>query len=185
LWLKSEDELNEFWEAKFADTIDYELYKEAKANTVKIAELAKGVKLDREVKLPRIPDAELKLWDEVKKGFIARGCPKEPTYVKRIREEYDLIVEKGFASYFIIQKMMVDEARDYTAKQLGFDGVYGVGPGRGSVCGSLLAYCLRLHDLDPIRHDLRFSRFLSPARGGKQTKFRHSIKPVPHEDIAA
>jgi hypothetical protein len=35
-------------------------------------------KLDREIKLPRIPDAEDKLWDEIKKGFVARGCPKTP-----------------------------------------------------------------------------------------------------------
>lgn len=184
LWMKSEDELNEKWELDYQDVIDYELYKQAKANTVKVAELAKGVKLDREIKLPRIENAEAELWDEVKKGFIKRGCPKDVKYLKRIREEYDLITEKGFASYFLIQKMMVDEGRDYCQGTLGFDGVYAVGPGRGSVCGSLLAYCLRLHDLDPIRHDLRFSRFLSPARGGKQTKFRHTIQPVPHADAA-
>jgi DNA polymerase III subunit alpha len=184
LWLKSEDELNEKWELDYHDIIDYELFKQAKANTVKLAEFAKGVQLDREIKLPRIPDAEAVLWDEVKRGFIARRCPKTPEYAKRLREEYELITEKGFASYFLIQKMMVDEARDYTHKNLGFDPVYAVGPGRGSVCGSLLAYVLRLHDLDPIRHDLRFSRFLSPARGGKQTKFRHTISPVPHEDVA-
>lgn len=185
LWLKSEPELDEFWEAKFSDVIDFELYKQAKANTVKIAEFAKGVQLDREIKLPRIPDAEDKLWDEILRGFKKRSCPKTPRYIKQVREEYELITEKGFASYFLIQKMMVDEARDYCQRQLGFDPVYGVGPGRGSVCGSLVAYCLRLHDLDPIRHNLRFSRFLSPARGGKQTKFRHTIKPVPHENVAA
>jgi hypothetical protein len=184
LWMKSEDELNEKWESDYRDIIDYDLYMQAKANSVKIAELCKGVKLDREVKLPRIPDAEAKLWEETLKGFKNRRCPKEPKYIRRIREEYELIVEKGFASYFLIQKMMVDEARDYTERHLGFDGSYGVGPGRGSACGSLLAYCLCLHDLDPILHDLRFSRFLSPARGGKQTKFRHSISPVPHADAA-
>lgn len=185
LWLKSEDELNQMWEAKFSHSFDYELFKQAKANTVKIAEFAKGVQLDREIKLPMIPDADAKLWEECLRGFKARGCPKTPQYIRRIREEYDLITEKGFSSYFLIQKMMVDEARDYARRQLGFDPVYGVGPGRGSVCGSLLAYTLWLHDLDPILHDLRFSRFLSPARGGKQTKFRHSINPVPHELIAA
>jgi DNA polymerase-3 subunit alpha len=185
LWMKSEDELDSFWEEKFSDVIDYELYKIAKANTVKLAELAKGVKLDREIKLPRIPDADDKLWQECLKGFKARNCPKEPKYIRRLKEEYELIKEKGFASYFLIQKMMVDEARDYCRRVLGFEPVYGVGPGRGSVCGSLLAYVMRLHDLDPILHDLKFSRFLSPARGGKQTKFKHTIQPVPHENVAA
>lgn len=184
LWLKSEDELNFMWESKYSDSIDYDLFKQAKANTVKIAEFAKGVQIDREIKLPKIPDADAILWEEVKKGFVRRGCPKTPTYIKRIREEYDLITEKGFASYFIIQKMMVDEARRVGPEILGFgDGTEAVGPGRGSVCGSLLAYCLRLHDVEPIIHDLRFSRFLSPARGGKQMKIRHSIEPLPHEEV--
>ena len=188
LWLKSEDELNEKWESDYQDIIDYELYKQAKSNTVKICEFAKGVQLDREIKLPKIPDAEAVLWQEVLRGFKRRNCPQTSKYVKQIREEYDLIVEKGFASYFLIQKMMIDEARRVSPELLGFgDGSEAVGPGRGSVCGSLLAYCLRLHDLDPIHHGLRFSRFLSPARGGKQTKLRHSIDPVPlaHEPIAA
>ena len=47
-----------------------------------------------------------------------------------------------------------------------------------SVCGSLVAYCLRLHDVEPIIHDLRFSRFLSHARGGKQMNIRHTIKQI-------
>jgi DNA polymerase-3 subunit alpha len=183
LWLKSEDELNDKWESDYKDVIDYELYKQAKSNTVKIAEFAKGVRLDREIKLPKIPNADDVLWEEILRGFKKRGCPKEPKYIRRIREEYELITEKGFASYFLIQKMMVDEARNYCQKSLGFDPVYGVGPGRGSVCGSLVAYCLRLHDVEPIIHDLRFSRFLSPARGGKQMKIRHTIKPVPHEEV--
>lgn len=184
LWLKSEDELNLMWETKFADTIDYELYKQSKENTVKIAEFCKGVEIDREIKLPKIPDADVVLWEEIKKGFINRACPKESKYVKRIREEYDLITEKGFSSYFLIQKMMVDEARVKGPEILGFgDGSEAVGPGRGSVCGSLVAYCLRLHDVEPIIHDLRFSRFLSPARGGKQMKIRHSIDPIPHAAV--
>jgi DNA polymerase III subunit alpha len=184
LWLKSEDELNEMWQDKFQDVIDYELFKQSKANTVKIAEFAKGVQINKEIKLPKINDADALLWEEIKKGFMKRGCPKTPVYIKRIREEYDLISEKGFSSYFLIQKMMVDEARRKSPEILGFgDGSEAVGPGRGSVAGSLIAYCLRLHDVEPIFHDLRFSRFLSPARGGKQMKIRHTIDPVSHESI--
>jgi DNA polymerase-3 subunit alpha len=184
LWLKSEDELNEMWDLKYSDTIDYDLYKQSKRNTIKVCESAKGVQINREIKLPKMPDSDQKLWEEIKIGFIKRGCPKTPEYAKRIKEEYELISEKGFSSYFLIQKMMVDEARRKGPEILGFgDGSEAVGPGRGSVCGSLVAYCLRLHDVEPIKHDLRFSRFLSPARGGKQMKIRHSIEPVPHEKI--
>lgn len=184
LWMKSEEELDFKWETDYHDIIDYDLYKQAKANTVKICQYAKGVQLDREIKLPRIPDAEVVLWEEILKGFKRRNCPKEARYIKQIREEYDLIVEKGYSSYILIQKMMTDEARRVGPEILGFgDGTEVIGPGRGSQCGSLVNYCLRLHDLDPILHGLRFSRFMSPARGGKQTKFRHSIEPIAHEDI--
>lgn len=141
LWLKSEDELNEMWEFKFNDVIDYELYKQSKENTVKIAEFSKGVQIDRDIKLPKIPDADVVLWEEIKKGFVQRGCPKTSVYLKRIKEEYELISNKGFSSYFLIQKMMVDEARRKSFEILGFgDGSEAVGPGRGC-----------LHPLTPVR----------------------------------
>jgi len=98
----------------------------------------------------------------------------------RVKEEYDLICHKGFASYFIIQKMMTDEARRVSRELLGYgDGSEAVGPGRGSGVGALTCYCLGITDVDPIEHDLLFSRFLSPARGGKQMKLRFTIDPVP------
>jgi len=185
LWLKSEDELNAMWELKYKDIIDYEIFKQAKANTIAICEKAKGVEIDRDIKLPKIPDADDLLWQETLRGFKARGCPATKEYSSRIREEYDLICEKGFSSYFLIQKQMTDEARHVGPSIVGFgDGSEAVGPGRGSACGSLVAYCLRLHDVEPIINDLRFSRFLSPARGGKQMKIRHSLQPIPHADAA-
>jgi DNA polymerase-3 subunit alpha len=184
LWLKSEAELNQKWERDYRDNIDYELFKQAKANTVEIAQKCQGVELNREIKLPKVPNAEAELWAETLKGFKARGCPATKEYRMRIQEEYDLITEKGFASYFLIQKQMTDEARRKGPEIIGFgDGSECVGPGRGSACGSLVAYCLRLHDVEPIIHDLRFSRFLSPARGGKQMKIRHSLQPIPHEEV--
>jgi hypothetical protein len=48
-----------------------------------------------------------------------------------------------------------------------------------SAVGALTCYCLGVTDVDPIEHDLLFSRFLSPARGGKQMKLRFTIDPVP------
>ena len=185
LWQKSESELDMKWESDFQDIIPYELYMQAKAQTVQICEYAKGVQLDRQIKLPKMPDANDVLMDHIKRGFLDRHCPKTGEYSKRIKEEYELICEKGFASYFLIQKMMTDEAREKGPELLGFgDGSEAVGPGRGSACGSLVAYCLRLHDVEPIVHDLKFSRFLSPARGGLQMKIRHSLDPIPHADAA-
>lgn len=185
LWLKSEDELNSKWEADYQSIIDYELYKQAKANTILVCERTLGVEIDRSIKLPMIPNADAILLEEVKQGFAARHCPNTSQYASRIKEEYELICEKGFASYFLIQKQMTDEARRVGPEILGFgDGSEAVGPGRGSACGSLVAYCLRLHDVEPIIHDLKFSRFLSPARGGKQLRIRHTLQPIPHEELS-
>ena len=90
-----------------------------------------------------------------------------------MREEYDLICRKEFASYFLIQKMMTDEARRVSRQLLGYgDGSDAVGAGRGSAVGSLICYCLGITDVDPVKHGLLFSRFLSPARGGRMTKLR-------------
>ena len=187
LWMKSEEELNSKWLESYSDTIPLELFEEAKRNTVRIAERARGVKLDRSVKLPYIDDADAKLLDHISVGYKKRMLPKgDPIYMHRIKEEYDLICRKGFASYFIIQKMMTDEARRISRSLLGYgDGSEAVGPGRGSAVGALTCYCLGITDVDPIEHDLLFSRFLSPARGGKQMKLRFTIDPVSMtEDLA-
>lgn len=187
LWMKSEEELNEKWERDYRDTIPLEFFEEAKRNTVRLAERCKGVKLDRSVKLPYIEDAEQKLLEYISQGYRRRRLPKgDPVYMARIKEEYDLICRKGFASYFIIQKMMTDEARRVSREILGYgDGSEATGPGRGSAVGALTCYCLGITDVDPIEHDLLFSRFLSPARGGKQMKLRFSIDPIAMtEDLA-
>lgn len=100
-------------------------------------------------------------------------------YSKRIMEEYNLFVEKGFCSYFLILTMMIDEARREGPRIMGWGRPEdALGPGRGSICGSLAAYCLGIHDIEPVKHDLLFSRFLSPARGGKQMKVRFTIDPI-------
>jgi len=180
LWIKSEEELNQKWQESYSDVIPLELFEEAKINTVKIAEKAKGVKLDRSIKLPFIDDADAKLWDYVQIGYKNKKLPSNNIiYSKRIKEEYDLICSKGFSSYFIIQKMMTDEARRISNSLLGYgDGSEAVGAGRGSGVGALTCYCLGITDVDPIEHDLLFSRFISPARGGKQMKLRFTLDPV-------
>lgn len=179
LWMKSEEELNEKWLKDYSEIVPKELFEQAKANTVKIAERAKGVKLDRSIKLPYIENAEEKLLEAIQYGFQKRRLPKNKKYLGRIKEEYELICKKGFASYFYIQKMMTDEARRISPKLLGFgDGSEGVGVGRGSAVGALTCYCLGITDVDPIEHDLLFSRFLSPSRGGKQMKLRFTLDPI-------
>lgn len=131
LWMKSEEELNAKWLQDYRDIIPYELFCEAKRNTVKICEKAKGVQLDRSLKLPVFPDADEKLKEEVMRGFKFRNLPQTKEYVSRLKEELGLITRKGFSTYFLIQKMMTDEARRWCREVLGGDGTQAVGPGRG------------------------------------------------------
>ena len=88
---------------------------------------------------------------------MARRYPggRRPSAEERLRFELGVIAEMGFASYFLIVWDYMRWARE--------NGV-GVGPGRGSAAGSLVAYALRIVDLDPLAHDLLFERFLNPGR---------------------
>src|SRR5579885_1474665 len=83
------------------------------------------------------------------------GVGTRETYSKRLQAELDVICKMGFAGYFLI---VADFIR--WAKENGIP----VGPGRGSGAGSLVAYSLRITDLDPLRYDLLFERFLNPER---------------------
>lgn len=180
LWMKSEVELNDFWSKEYSDVIDYDLFKSAKLETLKICKMARGVKLDRSDKLPQLPDAEAALKEAISRGAVRRNIPDSLVYHRQLAEEYDLICRKGYASYFMIQKQLVDEARRVCPGILGWgDGSEAFGCGRGSAVGSLSCYCLGITHVNPIKHDLLFSRFLSEARGGKTMKLRFvNIDPV-------
>jgi DNA polymerase-3 subunit alpha len=78
-----------------------------------------------------------------------------PRYRERLAFEIRTIVQMGFAGYFLIVADFINWAKD--------NGVP-VGPGRGSGAGSLVAYSLGITDLDPLRYDLLFERFLNPER---------------------
>ncbi len=76
-------------------------------------------------------------------------------YQKRLDDELSVIIEMGFPGYFLIVADFIQWAKD--------NGIP-VGPGRGSGAGSLVAYVLNITDLDPIKFDLLFERFLNPER---------------------
>src|SRR5205823_2172983 len=80
---------------------------------------------------------------------------RERLYEERARSELAIITSMGFAGYFLIVADFIN-----WAKAQGIP----VGPGRGSAAGSLVAYALRITDLDPIEHGLLFERFLNPER---------------------
>lgn len=80
---------------------------------------------------------------------------KKPDYIKRVEYELGVIEKMGFTSYFLIVQDFINWAKDHGIP---------VGPGRGSGAGSLVAFCLRITDLDPMPYSLLFERFLNPER---------------------
>ncbi len=76
-------------------------------------------------------------------------------YRQRLKVELDVIIEMGFPGYFLIVADFIQWAKNQAIP---------VGPGRGSGAGSLVAYVLKITDLDPIEFDLLFERFLNPER---------------------
>jgi DNA polymerase III subunit alpha len=83
------------------------------------------------------------------------GRTPAPHVIERIEHELDVIKSMGFPAYFLVVWDLVRYAKSNGIR---------VGPGRGSAAGSCVAYCLRIVDIDPIRYDLLFERFLNPGR---------------------
>ena len=79
----------------------------------------------------------------------------QKTYFERLNYENEIIIRMGFAGYFLIVADFVNWAKDNNIP---------VGPGRGSGAGSLVAWVLGITDLDPLKYDLLFERFLNPER---------------------
>ncbi|MDX1579964.1 MAG: DNA polymerase III subunit alpha, partial [Gemmatimonadota bacterium] len=83
------------------------------------------------------------------------GEPLPDVVVERMDYELGVIEETGYAGYFLIVQDFIRAARERDVP---------VGPGRGSAAGSIVAYCLGITDVDPLRFDLLFERFLNPER---------------------
>ena len=93
--------------------------------------------------------------EELERAHTGMCAAGREGYEKRLRSELDVICQMGFAGYFLIVADFIRWARDNAVP---------VGPGRGSGAGSLVAYSLGITDLDPLRYDLLFERFLNPER---------------------
>lgn len=109
---------------------------------------------------PQYSSSASYLRDLVKQGFARRGCDKFPAekqqlYKQRIKEELYVIEKKDFCDYFLILVDYISWCRQ--------NGII-VGPGRGSACGSLVCYLIGITELDSIKYDLDFGRFLTIER---------------------
>jgi DNA polymerase-3 subunit alpha len=105
---------------------------------------------------PQFPDADSYLRHLATEGAAARyGSPLPDKVQERLDYELGVISSMGFSDYFLVVWDLIRYAREKGIR---------VGPGRGSAAGCCVAYCLRIVDLDPIRYDLLFERFLNPGR---------------------
>lgn len=97
-----------------------------------------------------------RLAEMCKEGIIRRGLHKKPEYIERLKMELEVIKKMNFAPYFITLQRVMELARSVCL----------CGVARGSGGGSLVAYCLHITDLDPIKYECRFDRFLNVNREG-------------------
>lgn len=134
---------------------------EALENTVEVASKVEMYELNRKPIMPdfKIPEG-FQDADEYLRHLTYEGAAKRyPEITPEIRERIDFelntIKTMGFPSYFLIVQDFLHAAREM--------GVI-VGPGRGSAAGSVVAYCTHITDVDPLKYDLLFERFLNPDR---------------------
>ena len=135
-------------------------FPEACDETVLLAEKC-NVVLERDSILPRFPLPEGETEESwfrkrVEEGMRERyGDPVPQEAAERAEYEMSVIIQQGFPAYFLIVQEYLEWARN--------QGI-GVGPGRGSAAGSIVAYAMKITDLEPLSNGLLFERFLSPER---------------------
>ncbi|MGL5033850.1 MAG: DNA polymerase III subunit alpha, partial [Microcystaceae cyanobacterium] len=160
-YLKSAEEMR--W--LFQDHLSEDIIEEAIANTLEVAEKVEVYKIMGEPRIPNYPVpqghtadtyVEEIAWD----GLLERlkcGSRGDVEQVYRDRLEYELkmLQQMGFGTYFLVVWDYIKYARDHHIP---------VGPGRGSAAGSLVAYSMKITNIDPVHHGLLFERFLNPER---------------------
>jgi DNA polymerase-3 subunit alpha len=160
-YFKSYDEMKQL----FRDHLEDDVIEEALANTLKAAAKVKPYDLMRDPSAANYPipeghTADTYFEEVTWQGLLQRFNAKthaeiSAEYQERLRFELGIIMQMGFATYFLVVWDYIKYARDKKIP---------VGPGRGSAAGSLVAYSLGITNIDPIHHGLLFERFLNPER---------------------
>ncbi len=155
-YVKNGDEMSYL----FRDHLDAEYIEEALTSTLEIADRIEPIKLGGDPRLPKFPvppghtpESYLNrlVWDGLRERYGEITAEIEA----RVNEELKVIEDMNFSSYFLIVWDFIRFARSKGIP---------VGPGRGSAAGSIVAFCLGITNIDPIRYNLLFERFLNPER---------------------
>jgi DNA polymerase III subunit alpha len=160
-YLKSPEEMRQM----FRDHLPDDIIEDAILNTLEVADKIEPYKVLGE---PRIPDypvpaghtpdsyVEEIAWQGLMERLKCRSRSEiDPTYKERLEYELKMLQKMGFSTYFLVVWDYIKYARDHEIP---------VGPGRGSAAGSLVAYSLKITNIDPVHHGLLFERFLNPER---------------------
>ena len=144
------------YSAECGHTYDDDLVMESITNTHKIAhERIADFLPDTEVRLPDfvIPageTADSALEKFCMEGLRLKNLHTNEDYTERLRQELEVIADRGFSKYFLTMNQICQKANEQMLS----------GPGRGSAAGSLVAYALDITQVDPLKYDLQFSRFM-------------------------
>jgi DNA polymerase-3 subunit alpha len=160
-YLKSAEEMRQL----FRDHLSDEIIEEAIANTLEVADKVEPYKILGEPRIPNYPvpaghsaDSYLEelAWSGLMQRLKCRTIVEiDPEYRQRLEYELKMMQKMGFSTYFLVVWDYIKYARDRGIP---------VGPGRGSAAGSLVAYSLKITNIDPVHHGLLFERFLNPER---------------------
>jgi len=157
-YFKTQDEMKELFK-DIPESID---------NTNRIVDKVEVLNLKKDILLPAFPipkefqihkDANMNQWEFLKHITWEGANKRYPEITTEIRERIDFelftIQTMGFAGYFLIVSDFIKAGRAMDVF---------VGPGRGSAAGSVVAYCIGITNIDPIKYQLLFERFLNPDR---------------------
>ena len=158
LTFKSYDELCEAYEKQGA--LPKEVYLEALGNTNKIANMVEPFTVDRQTKYPHIyddPDKtfKTKINEAYKRHPYLKTRYPSSRVVKQIREEYEVYKKVGAIDFMLLETYLREWEKENDIQ---------CGYGRGSVSGSLIAYALGITQMDSLKFDLNFFRFMNPGR---------------------
>ena len=160
-YLKSGEEMQQL----FRDHLPDDVIAEAIATTEEVADKVEPYHIMGEPQIPTPPipsghTADTYAEDVAWSGLLERLNRKsrqevDSIYKERLEYELKMIQQMGFSKYFLVVWDYIKFARDNNIP---------VGPGRGSAAGSLVAYAMRITNIDPVHHGLLFERFLNPER---------------------
>ena len=160
-YLKSAEEMRRL----FRDHLTDDIIETAICNTLEVADKVKDYKILGEPRIPNYPVppghtpdtyVEEIAWAGLLERLKCRSREEvSQVYKDRLEYELKMLQKMGFCTYFLVVWDYIKYARDHSIP---------VGPGRGSAAGSLVAYCMRITNIDPVHHGLLFERFLNPER---------------------